>query len=913
MPGLGFAKGEVFGEMLPQVGLSFQLSGHTRDKMPSFVRRSNRMSTRMLLPFLSLAGGALLLLAPSARAQDGSEFLGTYATTGTYSTSRHTAADLEVTRDGAGNLSVSRTGRFTSVRYRNLPPFTWTTSEVKLEGGELKVVYRVGVDGTSASSSGINNALAGAQAGAGTISPAAGLDLRAKPGTNGQLVAHLAGGTALKVLRGVDRQGQGPWAWLEVEAQVGGATKRGFVPADDVLMTSGVNVFEATYRLEGNRLVESVQNRTRFNPEAWWSSVSSAGDRLSSPTVDVQRLKLGGQLQVKAGGRYNVIVPTDGTLKVKLSAGAMTLKDPSGTVVGQGSGELAQEIPHTAPVLGSYTVEVDAAAEGATLSGTFVQDGRIDPRIRPWSVHTHFPVYEFSGGTSENQNNLFHRDGPLDKFDRALSLTGHDRAVWWEKGTDYRTSFGFERGAYTRISSPSEKTAEMDWFADLNGDGVIETADVTSAVYFARFDANGDGKITSDEARPKFEEGAVQSLFMQYDADVSGKIEKSEIFEQFITNFDKDGSGDIDLQEWREALNKAYKNVLGERSGAALERFLRQDADESGDLTPGEVEPPGAIDFMDSSDVDGDFNSFFDRDNVQVIDQAGKSWFGNKTERANGKLKLFKGPKKDQLVSEFDEAQVKRVKTGVADGDLDDSYSVGWWGHCNAWSMASIIFRKPEGEMVRNGVTFSVRDQKGILVTYGMGATEDSTFWWQQWGDEIPPAAYAAGFHNQLHRWLKVEQKGMMADLDLKNPHNNLNFAVWNYPLLGYQATLKEAEGDDPHVLDVTCVLTKGSYSDDDSSGTTTVHYRLEYDDQGGIKDAEASKTAWTEKSGEELQFIRYLIHPYRFTGPGDSRNRNVTQERLEQLFGDALKYNRIEDVAGAPTDGGLPTPTPGH
>lgn len=875
------------------------------------------MRTRTLLPCLTL-----VLCAAPARAQSEERFLGTYALVGTYSTGRITAADLAITRDAGGKLTVSRTGRYTSVRYRNLPPFTWTSSEVELVGDALEVTFRIGVDGTSHGGAGITTALNDAAEGRGRP-VAAGLELRSAPGGDKPVLATLAADADLKVLRGLDRQGgSGPFAWLEVEASVNGAVQRGFVPAEKVSMSAGVNVLKAAYSLADPRITERLVNTTRLNPEAWWSKLDCAGDRLSSPdpAVDTQRLKLGGSVQVKANGRYTIILPTDGTLTVKLTRGGMRLSDPQGKLLGEtpappagaapAASELRHEVPHTSPALGTYVVVVDPAAEGATLSAGFVQDGKIDPRIRPWSVHTHYPVYEFSYGTSENTNNLYHTGGPLEKFDTALGLTGHQRSVWWEKGTDYRTTFGFERGAYTRISSPTEKAAEQDWFADLNGDGVIEAADVTSVSYFARFDQNADGKIEAAEAAPRFEAGAVEGLWAAYDGNLDGKVDKSEIFEQFVTSYDKDGSGAVEKAEFEAALRQAYKNVLQQRSAATLEAFMRQDADGDGKLSPDEVAPPGAIDFQDSSDVDGDFNSFFDRDNVKVTLQDGTVHFGNRTEQAGGKLKVWKGPRKDQLVTEVDLAQVKRLQTGVADGDLDDSYSVGWWGHCHAWSMASIIYRKPEGELVKNGVTFSVRDQKGILVKFGMGATEDSTFWWQEWGEEIPVARYAAGFHRQLHRWLKVEQKGMMADLDLKNPQNNLNFAVWNYPLLGYEAAMKEAEGDDPRVLDVACVLTKGSYSDDDSSGTTSVSYRLQFDDAGNILDADESKTAWTQKSGDTLEFVRYLIHPYRFTGPGDSRNPNVTEERLQELFGDKLKLNSIEDLA--PTDGGLPG-TPGH
>jgi hypothetical protein len=289
----------------------------------------------------------------------------------------------------------------------------------------------------------------------------------------------------------------------------------------------------------------------------------------------------------------------------------------------------------------------------------------------------------------------------------------------------------------------------------------------------------------------------------------------------------------------------------------------------------------------------------------------GTRHFGNKIVEENGKVKLFKGRKQDQLVIEADVAQVTSRETGIADGDLDDSYSVGWWGHCNAWAMAAIVFRKPAADFTSNGTTFTVRDQKAILVEYGMGDTEDSTFWWQQWGgEEIPADKYAAGFHRQMHRWLRVEQKGMMADMDMKDPLNNLNFAVWNYPLLGYVATLKEAEGDDPYVLDVDCKMEKGSYSDEDSSSTANVAYRLHFDPSGAIKEGTGAKTEWRQKRGDNLVYIRYLIHPFRFTGPGGSRNPNVTEERLKTLFGANLKYNNIEDLPTPPANNpGLPPP----
>ena len=216
------------------------------------------MRARTLLPCLTL-----LVCALPVRGQSEERFLGTYALVGTYSTGRITAADLAITRDAAGKLTVSRTGRYTSVRYRNLPPFTWTSSEVKLAGDALEVTFRIGVDGTSHGGTGITTALNDVSEGRGRP-VVAGLELRSAPGGDKPVLATLAADADLKVLRGVDRQGgSGPFAWLEVEASVNGAAQRGFVPAEKVSMSAGVNVLTATYSLADPRITERLANTTR--------------------------------------------------------------------------------------------------------------------------------------------------------------------------------------------------------------------------------------------------------------------------------------------------------------------------------------------------------------------------------------------------------------------------------------------------------------------------------------------------------------------------------------------------------------------------------------------------------------------------------------------------------------------------
>jgi len=861
---------------------------------------------------------ALIILAGTAWADPEDAFVGTYDLEGRYDNRRKTAADLEVVRTDDG-IVVNRTGRWTANRWRNVPPFTWTSSDVRVEDGLLEVTFLVGVDGTPVAgddAAGLADIIAGdasPEAAGAVIKDDADLHERA---TNGSpKLAELPRGTEVRVLRGVDRE-SGIFSdrqWLEVEL-VGGL--RGFMEAKHVEVTEGANVFVARYEVDGTDVTEVVENRTRFNPEEWWSSIHTAGDRLSGPPPGEEpsedpaephtgRVKLGGELEVKADGRYDVVIPTDGTLTLKVDSGQIArILDPSGEALeGEAAAERQVVIGHEDPVLGTYVAVLDGAvAEGASLSARFVQDGQIDSRIRPWSSHTYYPLND------GNSRALHAEDGPLAKFDEVLGLEHEESALWWERGTDYRTGFGLERGHYTKTSRPSEKTAEADWFADLNGDGVIETADVTSADYFARFDTDESGLIEESEASARFKEGVIRAIWLTYDTDFDGLVEPTEINPSFVSRHDTDDSGAVDEEEWKAALRSSFGHILTSRSASSLAAFMKQDIDEDGALNIDELDPPGAIDFMDSSDVDGDYENFFDRDNIAVTTSS-TTHYGNKVEESGGQVKLYKGREKDELVVELAREDVEEIERGIADGDLDDSYSVGWWGHCNAWAMASIVFRKPAGEIEREGVTCSVRDQKGVLIEYGMGATEDSTFWWTQWGgDDIPLDRYAAGFHRQMHRWLRVEQKGLMADMDFKNPKNSLNFAVWNYPLLGYEATMTEAEGDDPYVLDCRVSITKGSYSDEDSSSTSSTTYTLHFDDQGDIRTGDDARTKWTKGSDENPQFIRYLIHPYRFTGPGKSRNRNVTEERLEAFFGEHLKYNRIEDIeaeeAAAAADG---------
>ena len=303
-------------------------------------------------------------------------------------------------------------------------------------------------------------------------------------------------------------------------------------------------------------------------------------------------------------------------------------------------------------------------------------------------------------------------------------------------------------------------------------------------------------------------------------------------------------------------------------------------------IGPGDIEK--GYDFLDAEDVDGDARDLFDRDNIRVTLKNGDVRYGNRVSVDAGRLSLWKGLRKDQLVLDgASVGDVKEVRRGVADGRIDGAYDAAWWGHCNAWGMAALLFKKPEQAVTVDGVGFTVRDQKGLLVELGMGSSEDSTFSWDQLGHEIDPRRYTAAFHAQLVHWLRREEKGLLADMELKDKELG-PWPVWNYPLMGYEAKLVEADGDDPGVLDADVKLEVASYSDDDRSSSRLITYRLHFAN-GEVRDDASAKTDWTSHvviGGEQRRgYVRYLIHPYRLTGRGSSGNPVVTEERVAKVI----------------------------
>jgi hypothetical protein len=156
----------------------------------------------------------LFLLPTLAFADPG--FPGEWDLEGRYSTRSPTEVSLQVTRLPDGGTVVSRTGKYTSRRFSHLPEFTWSSSDVRINGRRMQVTYRLGDDAEAIR----------------------GLVDRFDPDAadRDDVLAALQRGNELRAVY--------------------------FVSSD------------------GNKLREFVVNNSRQRPEHWWSWVQTSGERV---------------------------------------------------------------------------------------------------------------------------------------------------------------------------------------------------------------------------------------------------------------------------------------------------------------------------------------------------------------------------------------------------------------------------------------------------------------------------------------------------------------------------------------------------------------------------------------------------------------------------------------------------------
>lgn len=114
-----------------------------------------------------------------------------------------------------------------------------------------------------------------------------------------------------------------------------------------------------------------------------------------------------------------------------------------------------------------------------------------------------------------------------------------------------------------------------------------------------------------------------------------------------------------------------------------------------------------------------------------------------------------------------------------------------WFGHCHAWSAASVTEKEPRSPRDYQNVSFGVGDQKGLITA--LHAQDEANSYGDRYGDgrgnesltDMPP--------DEVWRLLQlyVRQRNIPLIFDLEAAEE-----VWNYPVYQYEVTYEEASGD---------------------------------------------------------------------------------------------------------------------
>jgi hypothetical protein len=107
---------------------------------------------------------------------------------------------------------------------------------------------------------------------------------------------------------------------------------------------------------------------------------------------------------------------------------------------------------------------------------------------------------------------------------------------------------------------------------------------------------------------------------------------------------------------------------------------------------------------------------------------------------------------------------------------------MSWFGHCNGWSAAAVLFSEPRQSTASNGVTFSVADQKALLSELGQEVDADY-FGTRSNTDDSSDPSFQDIFPNQFFLVLtNIVGKGQSLIMD-----RYTGSQIWNQPIAGYQ------------------------------------------------------------------------------------------------------------------------------
>ncbi|MCK8602294.1 S-layer homology domain-containing protein [Desulfoferrobacter suflitae] len=107
----------------------------------------------------------------------------------------------------------------------------------------------------------------------------------------------------------------------------------------------------------------------------------------------------------------------------------------------------------------------------------------------------------------------------------------------------------------------------------------------------------------------------------------------------------------------------------------------------------------------------------------------------------------------------------------------------GWWGHCHAWAGAACWEPQPLASKDVSGVTFRVRDLKGLLVEMYFTCADGTKY--ELYSSKPSPGLFMLYLKNEIGNYNSMhgESMGFVGELYFDQPGD---FQVWNYPVYKY-------------------------------------------------------------------------------------------------------------------------------
>jgi len=138
-------------------------------------------------------------------------------------------------------------------------------------------------------------------------------------------------------------------------------------------------------------------------------------------------------------------------------------------------------------------------------------------------------------------------------------------------------------------------------------------------------------------------------------------------------------------------------------------------------------------------------------------------------------------------LAKYDQVYGTRTAAWEQANHVDRGNVQPWFGHCHAWSAASVTEKEPRKDKQHQGVPFGVGDQKGLLTA--VHAQDEANSYGDRYGDgrgsedahDLPP--------DEVWRLLQlyVKQRNIPLIFDLEAGDE-----VWNYPVYQYEVNYQE-------------------------------------------------------------------------------------------------------------------------